>query len=461
MALRNIRTSILKHNSSTTTRPVTDVRPRREPRLVILAAVAVSAFALSGLTAVPAFAGSGSADSTSTSIDIPAGRSITAQLGTVPSGLKSVDVKFFTSEVTARSQVKIAVGAEDTQTYSFTAPVGTSATKTVTVPVTTQTNGAVTLSSSVADVRLNLELAGFERGATEPTPAPTPEPTLTPAPTPSPEPTPAPAPTPSPEPTPTPGGIPGASNTGVPSGTTLTVHHGDINVTTAGTVLDGLDIRGLVKISAANVTIKNSIIRGRTMNGPGALINNLGGFRNLVVTDTELSPSTASPDANGIYGYNFTATRLNINNVIDGIHITGSNVSLQDSWIHDHMHYRNDPNQGGSPSHDDSIQVQSGNNITVAGNRLTDSHSAAVQITQDRGTVSNFTFVDNFANGGACTVNIAEKAYGPLQGTIIKDNTFGKDTKVANCAVIAKTTTKIDFQRNYYTDNTTVVIKKG
>ncbi|MDJ0379159.1 hypothetical protein [Cryobacterium sp. PH31-L1] len=448
--------------------------------MVILAAAAVSTVALSGLTAVPAFAGSasGSADTTSTSIEIPAGRSVTAQLGTVPSGLKSVDVKFFTSGVTARSQVKIAVGPEDTQTYSFTAPVGTSRTKTVTIPVTTQTNGAVTLSSSVADVRLNLELAGFERGATEPSPEPTPAPSPSPEPTtaPSPEPTPAPspeptptptptptpAPTPSPEPTPTPGGMPGASNTGVPSGTTLTVHHGDINVTTAGTVLDGLDIRGLVKISAANVTIRNSIIRGRTMNGPGALINNLGGFRNLVVTDTELSPSTASPDANGIYGYNYTATRLNINNVIDGIHITGSNVSLQDSWIHDHMHYRNDPNQGGSPSHDDSIQVQSGNNITVTGNRLTDSHSAAVQITQDRGKVSDFTFADNFANGGACTVNIAEKSYGPIQGAAITGNTFGRDSRLANCAVIAPTTTKIDFADNYYApDGALVTIRKG
>ncbi|TFD15183.1 hypothetical protein E3T35_02100 [Cryobacterium sp. TMT1-2-2] len=134
---------------------------------------------------------------------------------------------------------------------------------------------------------------------------------------------------------------------------------------------------------------------------------------------------------------------------------------IQNSWIHDHTHYLNDPNQGGSPSHDDSIQVQIGNNVTVTGNRLTDSHSAAVQITQDRGVVSNFSFTDNFANNGACTINIAEKAYGPLKGTIIKDNTFGRDTKVANCAVIAKTTTTIDFQRNYYTDNTTVVIKKG
>ena len=39
---------------------------------------------------------------------------------------------------------------------------------------------------------------------------------------------------------------------------------------------------------------------------------------------------------------------------------------------------------------------------------------------------------------------------------------FGRDTKVSNCAVISKTTTKIASARNYYTpDNTAVVVKKG
>ncbi len=453
MALRNIRTPLSNQFPTRTTRTVAT---SSAPRKAVLSALAVSVVALSGLAVSPAQADTSSAETVSASIVIPERGKVTTDLGTVPFGLKSVDVKFFTSDVASRTQVKIAVGPEGSKTYSFTAPAGTSKTKTITVPVTPEMDGTVTAVSSVADVKLNLSVDGLERAESSPAPAPTPEP----APVPTPAPTPAPAPTPEPAPVTT--GTPGASNTGVPSGTALTVHNGDINVTKPGTVLSGLDVRGLIKISAPDVTIKNSIIRGRTMNGPGALINNLGGHRNLVVTDTELSPSSASPHANGIYGYNFTATRLDINNVIDGIHITGSNVSLQDSWIHDHMHYRNDPNQGGSPSHDDGIQIQAGNNVTVTGNRLTDSHSAAVQITQDRGPVSNFTFSDNFANGGACTVNIAEKSYGPIMGATITDNSFGRDSRLANCAVIAPTTTKIDFANNHYVpDDTLVTIKKG
>ena len=457
MALRTTRTPLSNESQSGTTRAASS---STAPRKAVLSALAVSVIALSGLAVTPAQADSSSADRLKASIVIPEHGEVTTDLGEVPSGLKSVDVKFFTSEVASRTQVEIEVGPESVKTYAFTAPAGTSRAKTITIPVTPEMDGTITAVSSVADVKLNLSVAGFERADSGSAPAPIPEPT--PAPAPIPEPTPAPTPTPVPEPAPVTSGTPGDSNTGVPSGTALTVHNGDINVTRAGTVLSGLDVRGLIKISAPDVTIKNSIIRGRTMNGPGALINNLGGHRNLTVTDTELSPSSASPDANGIYGYNFTATRLNINNVIDGIHITGSNVSLQDSWIHDHMHYRNDPNQGGSPSHDDGIQIQAGNNVTVTGNRLTDSHSAAVQITQDRGPVSNFTFSDNFANGGACTVNIAEKSYGPIMGATIADNSFGRDSRLANCAVIAPTSTKIDFANNYYVpDDTLVTIRKG
>jgi hypothetical protein len=254
--------------------------------------------------------------------------------------------------------------------------------------------------------------------------------------------------------------MPGATNTGVPAGTVLKVHTGDITVTTPGTVLNGLDIRGLVKIQAANVTIKNSIIRGRA-DKPGVLINNLGGFSNLVVTDTEIFPTVMSNNNHGIYGYNLTATRLNIHNVIDGIHITGSNVTVQNSWIHDHAHYAQDPNHGGTPSHDDGIQVQVGNNIKINGNRLTGSYSAAVQVTQDRGKVSNFSFTNNYADGGHCTVNIAQKTYGPLVGTVIKDNKFGRDTDNYNCGIIASTATTIDHARNFFTDGTPVTIRKG
>ncbi|TFB75816.1 hypothetical protein E3O06_03990 [Cryobacterium glaciale] len=253
-----------------------------------------------------------------------------------------------------------------------------------------------------------------------------------------------------------------AGTTGVPSGTTLKVHNGDLNITKAGTVISGLDIRGLVKINAINVTIKNSIIRGRSVSAPAALVNNLGGRSGLKIIDSELYPSKPSPDINGIYGYNFTLTRVDIHGVIDGVHVTGSNVTIANSWLHGNLHYTSDPNQGGKPSHDDSIQIQKGSNIKVYGSTLSGSHNAGVQITQDTGDVSNFSFTNNFADGGACTINVAQKSYGPIYGTVITDNKFGRNTRIANCAVISPTTTKISTARNYYTpDSKTVSVRTG
>jgi hypothetical protein len=253
-----------------------------------------------------------------------------------------------------------------------------------------------------------------------------------------------------------------ASTTGVPSGTKLTVHNGDLNITKAGTVISGLDVRGLVKINAINVTIKNSLIRGRSLNATAALINNLGGRSGLKIIDSELYPSKPSPDVSGIYGYNFTATRVDIHGVVDAVHITGSNVTIADSWLHGNLHYAKDPNHGGTPTHDDSIQIQKGSNIKVYGSTLSGAHNAGVQITQDTGRVSNFSFKNNFADGGACTINVAQKSYGPVQGAVITDNKFGRNTRLTDCAIISPTSTKISAARNYYTpDNKTASVRRG
>jgi hypothetical protein len=331
----------------------------------------------------------------------------------------------------------------------FTASLNKKPSATITLPLHAGHNGKLTLTSSQASVELKTSVVSFGSGAAaKPAPAPAPAP----APTKAPAPVKAPAAT----------GTPGSGNTGVPAGTKLTVHNGDLNVTTAGTVIDGLDIRGLVKISAPNVTIKNSIIRGKALSGVAPLINNLSGQSGLKIVDTELFPSVASPYAMGIYGYNFTATRVNIHGVIDSIHLTGGNVAIDKSWLHDNLHYSSDPNHGGKPSHDDSIQIQKGSNISVTNSNISGSHSAGIMITQDTGKVSNFTFTGNYANGGACTVNIAEKTHGPVQGVKIADNTFGRDTKHANCAVIAPTSTPVSLARNFYVpDMAAVSVKKG
>ena len=77
-----------------------------------------------------------------------------------------------------------------------------------------------------------------------------------------------------------------------------------------------------------------------------------------------------SPYINGIFGSAFTAIRVDISGVIDPIRVIGSDVEIRDSWLHDNLHYEQDPLWNGTPSHSDSIQIEAGKGITVVGNRI-------------------------------------------------------------------------------------------
>lgn len=228
-------------------------------------------------------------------------------------------------------------------------------------------------------------------------------------------------------------------------------------------MLNGLDLHGRIFVEASAITVCNSIIRGSDGGWTGAsgLINNTGGATGFVVEDTELVPTVRNGWVNGIVGSNFTARRVDIHQVIDGLHILGDNVVLEDSRIYDHLHFRNDPNQNGTPSHDDSIQIQAGHNIRITGNDISGAFNSGIQITQGQGSVGNVEFSGNRADGGGCTFNISERGGGPIRGISLSDNTFGRSTKVADCAVVAPDSSPPTMARNVYSDGTPVAVTRG
>jgi hypothetical protein len=253
----------------------------------------------------------------------------------------------------------------------------------------------------------------------------------------------------------------GPSTTGVPTGTTLTVVNGDLVVTTPGAVIDAVDVRGFIKIGAANVTIKRSIVRGRPITSSFALITNEAGKYPFSIEDSELIASDASPNIAGIIGHNFSVKRTEIANVIDSVHITGSNVLVESSWLHDNLYYAQDPNHGGGPSHADSVQIQGGSNIRIVRNNIAGAEGSAVQMTQDRAVVSDVTIQDNRIGGGACTVNVAYGTRAPIAGLSISNNVFRLDTRHKNCAIIAPSTNTISNVNNYFTNGVAVKISRG
>ena len=259
---------------------------------------------------------------------------------------------------------------------------------------------------------------------------------------------------------PAPTGTPGPGNTGVPAGTALRVHNGDLTITTPGTVVSGLDIRGYLRIKASDVTVKNSVIRGSAgLTGPMSLIQSSS--PRVQIIDTELNPIQPSYFLDGFVGSNITFTRVNIHHVVDSIKIIGSNVTVQDSWLHDNSYYSWTPS--GGDTHTDNVQIQIGNNIIIRNNTIAHSRNAAVMITQDRGDVSNVTFSGNRADGGACTINVAEKAYGPINGLKVTGNTFGLNTRISRCAVLLPDTTRSisTVTSNVFTDGTAVTVSRG
>ena len=109
--------------------------------------------------------------------------------------------------------------------------------------------------------------------------------------------------------------------------------------------------------------------------------------------------------------------------VIDPIKVIGDNVEVRDSWLHDNLHYEQDESRGGTPSHDDSIQIEAGKNISITGNRMEGADNAAIQITQNtsKTPLGNVRISDNYFNDGGCTVNIA-KTPASIGDFVVTDN---------------------------------------
>ena len=246
--------------------------------------------------------------------------------------------------------------------------------------------------------------------------------------------------------------MPGPDNTGVPAGVDLRVHRGDMVITRAGTVIDGLDIHGYVEVRAENVTIRNSIIRGGAVGGQDSLVRSASDSASLRIVDSELVPTNQHPKIDGLRGWNITAERLDIHHVVDGVHMWGAgNVQLRSSWIHDILHFENDPGWNGGPSHDDGVQIQSGSNIVIEGNRIEEAYNAAIMLTQDAGRTSNVRISGNWLDDAGCTVNIAQKDHSALQNIDVTGNVFGTGSRF-NCNILHPPVGDIATSGNSRTD---------
>lgn len=166
----------------------------------------------------------------------------------------------------------------------------------------------------------------------------------------------------------------------------LMPHKGALTVTTAGAVIDGLDVDGCVVVNAANVTIRRCRVRGTCTNVIQS--NSIG----LVVEDTEID-GLGVATTQGIGWGDYTARRVNIHSTGDGARANGG-VLIEDSWIHDLV--------VSDVSHNDGIQITEGSGIVIRHNNIENPNkqTSAILVGAHQGNIADVTVKGNLLAGG-------------------------------------------------------------
>jgi hypothetical protein len=244
---------------------------------------------------------------------------------------------------------------------------------------------------------------------------------------------------------------PSLESTGVPAGTALKAHYGDITVRKAGTVLRGLDIHGFVDIKAPNVRIVRSIVRGGRATYNRGIVTNYG-YSGLVVKDSDLIPSSDSVWQDGMKGSDFTLIRVRITGNVDSVKVQGDNVTVEDSLLENTHYFASDPNQGGGPTHNDGVQVQSGTNVRIVGNNIHGSTNFAVLGGADIADTRNLLVEGNWLDGGHCTMKLEEDSGHQLSSNVVR-NKFGPRRAVSRCALVAVRGSAVSAAGNVWEDS--------
>jgi len=216
---------------------------------------------------------------------------------------------------------------------------------------------------------------------------------------------------------------PGPDDTGVPAGVTLRPS-GDLVLTEAGEVVDGLDVDGCVQVLASDVTIQNTRIR--CGDPETANVVQVGdGVTGLLVRDTEID-GLGTADI-GVGWNDYTLLRVEVHGTNDGVRL-GDDVTVERSWIHD-MTRQGD-------LHPDCVQATQGSDIVVRGNTLDvyardtgDLNNAAVMLGSETGSrrLERVLVEGNWFNGGNYTVNVRQDA--TLDDVVFRDNVYGPDSR--------------------------------
>lgn len=178
---------------------------------------------------------------------------------------------------------------------------------------------------------------------------------------------------------------PSTADTGVQAGVTLTVVNGDLLANTAGATIEKKDVRGVIKVTAPNVTIKNCKVQGVPAGYPNGKLGKDGktpetvpfidatdaNASGLNVLFTEVCPQTPGSWTVGFTGHSATIRYSKFHDLQDGMRLQNhpttkvSNVDIQQNLIYGLTYYQIDVSRAADKqTHNDCIQLAG----TVRGN---------------------------------------------------------------------------------------------
>lgn len=195
---------------------------------------------------------------------------------------------------------------------------------------------------------------------------------------------------------------------------------GSLTIDRNGTVIEGLDINGVVRVNADNVVIRNSRIRHSSFLG----IDVGDGASNLLVENVTIEGTAPSAGAN-IGFSNFTCRRCDLSGATDGVKVI-SNAVVENSYIHDLRKY--------SGAHNDGIQHSGGGrNIHIRGNTILgpfQTSTSAILAQTNVGPIDNMHVSGNFLYGGSYTVYLRDKGrgHGAPTNSSVSGNVFAAST---------------------------------
>lgn len=259
--------------------------------------------------------------------------------------------------------------------------------------------------------------------------------------------------------------LPDATNTGLlndPARPLTVLSEGDYTVTTANTTIADLEIRGRLIISADNVTVDNCWVRGPATEPSGSdmgLIVVSSPTRNALIRDCYLDPRASGARLEGIRWCGYTAKRVRMRGIVDGFSAFNStggsngpaNATILGCWVEDTTKFYPDEGIHADGTHNDSVQVQGGSNITIRGNRMYSKLATNAGNTGGVNVSSGGTPMSPTCTQGNAIIQL-NGTLNPIVNLLVEDNWFyGGQLGVNGLALSnASYASGITFQRNKF-----------